>query len=192
MPEETRNKNSNITTNIDENSVLESWVTGEEEWFNANGVTPMVAAIKQLSGLLTLTGASYGKTPSFVKPDGDQTYMNLVYVSMLSGSDVILGGADIDGKVNVGETTVLNQNDGENMLVDAYVNAIKAASGQVPPVFQSSAGGTCFGNPGPEGAGVYALDPATQAPCAPDASCFDGEYITLYYDGMAILLEYMN
>ena len=65
-PDKPRNKNSNITTNIDENSHLESWVTGEEAWFKAVGASQIAGQIKVLSNLLTLSGANFGKTASYV------------------------------------------------------------------------------------------------------------------------------
>ena len=202
------NAKSGIVTNIDKSSVLESWVTGEEEWFNATGVKPLAIQIKMLSQILTLTGANYGKNAGFVKVDGNQTYINLAYVNMLAGSEVILGGADIDGKVIIDNKVVLNQNDGENDIVDQYANTVGQAMGAVPPVFQSSAGGTCFGNPEGDQAGCYKIDFATlmeyiQSGVDPatafrgalgiaDANCFEGDYITLYYNGMAILFTYFN
>ena len=42
-------------------------------------------------------------------------------------------------------------------------------TGSVPPVFQTSAGGTCFGNPYGDQPGVYGIDFSTGSMALPDA-----------------------
>ena len=190
------NSKSLAKVNIDKASKLESWVTGEEAWFKAFGLTSTAMDIKGLSTLLNITGTHFGKNASYVKDENGTTYVNIIYVNMAAGADVlsILGGnaPDIDGTIAIDGKVVANQNDGENVIVDTYVGAIKQMTGSVPPVFQTSAGGTCFGNPYGDQPGVYGIDFSTGSMALPDASCFEGEYITLYYNGIAILLEYAS
>lgn len=187
----TCNKNSKAIVNIDAASTLESWVAGTEAWFTAMGVSPLATNIKAMSGLITASAAQQNKTAGYIKADGNETFINLIYVNMVAGTDALAGG-NVDGKVTVNGADVINQNDGENTLAETYISATTALG--APPIFQSSAGGVCFGNPGSDAlpAGAYGLDFTTGQPSAADSACFEGDYIALYYNGLGVLLEYMH
>lgn len=206
-PDRVCNSKSKTNVTIDSESTLESWVTGKEAWFVANNVTPLAAQIQAMSGLLQLGGGAYQKVAKYVKEMEGETFFNLMYVNMISGDNPLATG-DVDGKVTIGNNTVVNQNDSENPLVEAY-EGIGAQIGVALPVFQSSAAGTCIGIANDSYNGVNSLDieklmglitSGTVTPTdafmaslgAAPAETFDGDYITIYYNGMAILLEYIH
>ena len=184
------NKNSKSIVNIDEASTLESWVAGTEAWFEAiPNISPLAVNIKEMSYILSASASAQGKTASYIKTETDQTFINLIYVNMAAGTDALAGG-NVDGKVTINGADVINQNDGENVLTETYINATAGFGG--PPIFQSSESGVCFLNPDPSAAGVYGLDFSSGAPTAADSNCFEGDYIALYYNGLGVLLEYMH
>ena len=205
------NANSKTNVIIDENSTLESWVTGTEAWFIANNVTGLAAKIRVLSNSLQLAGTNfYAKSAKYVKEMNGTVYFNLIYVNMVAGTNPLAGG-NVDGTVTIGENVVVNQNDGENPYVEA-IDQIGAMINTPIPVFQSSAGGSCVGVDETGNLPAYYLDPAklqsnlgavmqgqmTQDQAlqsslgAPDSTCFDGDYVTIYYCGISILLEYIH
>ena len=183
---------------VDEKSELYSYVTGQEAWFVAVNQTAMAGQILAMSQLVEKSaweqhslGASYTTTD---KIEGVPT-INMIYVNMgvglnigtgedyrgtftkkTSGGDVV--GLDMTANKDVDDLTAAFQFLVDNKMVDA-----------MPPVFQSSDGGTCFS----DGAtGCYSMNTQTFEQGYADASCFSGDYITLYYLGMGIMLEYFN
>lgn len=197
---------SGTTINIDDVTEIYSYVDGNEAWFRAYGVTDVALLIKAISGHIS---AVAGQAPvpfnaGFLTDKDGNLAMNIVMVNMVSGmglsldmnaSPADIAAKDVDGKLTVGGTTVMNMNDGENPLVDAYANGVYGIVGKIPPVLQTSAGGTCAS----DGKNVvFGIDfeAAAQNPAnamvAPSAECFAGEYITIYYLGIAISFEYFN
>ena len=122
--------------------------------------------------------------------------MNIIMVNMVAGNELSLDMnaspddlTDIDGKLTIGGTVVMNMNDNENPMVDAYVNGIYAIKTQIAPVLQTSAGGTCATSlTGP----AFGVDFSTYSMGAPAPECFAGDYITIYYLGIGITFEYYN
>ena len=185
---------SKTTINIDDATEIWSYVNGTEPWFQAYGVTDIVTMVLGMSSHIENVAKQAGINAGFVTKVGENTAMNLIMVNMTAGMGLSLNpGAspdsieDVDGKLTVGGNTVMNMNDGENPMVDTYVNGIYALMQQIAPVFQTSAGGTCASN-GTDS--VFGIE--SGAPGAPTAECFQGEYITLYYLGIAITFEYYN
>lgn len=187
-PECTANAPSHTDINIDTASTLESFVTGEEAWFKAMGVTPQAMMIKAMSDLIAASAAQQGKTAGYTTTDqvAGVKMMNLIYVNMVSGTNPF-AGIDVDGSVTIGGNTIISQNDGENIAVETYLTAIKQALGQDAPIFQSSNGSVAFCD---GETGVYTLTAGGPAPA--NESFFEGDYISLYYMGMGVLLEYYN
>ena len=174
-------------------SELYSYVTGQEAWFVAVNQTSMAGQILGMNQLIT--GFS-GNTASFLsdkKITGVNT-MNMIMVNMGPGQDFTDRGYEgsftavtTDGNGNVvSQTTGLYMNND-----DAYVlNQYKSMTGGQAPIFQACAqvqqsnqAGTCFYN-----GSILTPDNTNYA----GAGCFTGEYITMYYMGMGIMLEYYN
>lgn len=187
-PSYNKNSQSKNVINIDTASEVYSYVTGEEAWFVSMGVNSLALQIRGLSQLVSLSASNQGMGATYTYNDKNKTgidgvAMNLICVNMISGDAVIAGADDVDGKITIGGNAVLNMNDGENAMVETYIGA----TGGQAPVMQSSAGGVCLTD---GSTGVYGLDftSGNYAPASTD--CFQGDYITLYFMGMGILLEY--
>ena len=132
-PENIKNKHSGPNVCISEDSTVESWVTGKEAWFTSMfnsmdiGIsTDMISAI--LSGLEktlnkdAMSSIQTDKTISVGGVNQTKKYMNIIMVNILvpdmsdgfSGAlGQIQGKTDIDGKLTIGDTTVLNMDDHE-------------------------------------------------------------------------------
>lgn len=166
---------------VDDKSVLESNVTGQEAWFVAVGQSNLVMQIMALDNTITAS-LPEGVKASFVAndriTDSKVNTINMIYVNMGVGT-AITGGEKYRGTFTIAENTITNMT--SNPVVDAYISA----TGGQAPIFQSSAGGTAFSNG--ENA-CYGIE--TGAPGAPTPNFFEGDYITLYYMGLGILFEY--
>ncbi|MBE6536789.1 MAG: hypothetical protein E7673_02425 [Ruminococcaceae bacterium] len=185
-------KSANVI-NIDDKSDVYSYVNGSEAWFVAYGVKDIATMILGLSTHIENVGKLNGLNAGFVTKVGDTIAMNLIMANMPSGSGLTMGGPDVDGKLTIGGDVVMNMNDGENPVVDAYLTGIKAMMNKDAPVFQTSAGGTCASDGAQAVFGVdfsggmenvkYGVEYLTP-------ECFQGKYITLYYNGISISFEY--
>ena len=177
---------------IDDKSTVYSYVTGQEAWFVAVGQTTMAGQILAMDQLVSGTAAAMGQSASYLsnqKIAGVDT-MNLIMVSMPSAGPGAPGDCDSSFvKVNSNGTyeVGLNMNDGQNPALDQFM----AGTGGVAPIFQSSAGsGSTFGTAYSDGAtGLYV---APGAYATPDTGVYSGNYITLYYIGMGVMLEYYH
>lgn len=177
-------------------SELYSYVTGQEAWFVAVGQTAMAGQILGMNQLVSLSSGGKASYLSDQFITGVNT-MNMVMVNMGPGTDFTdrgYQGTFTEIKNNPGgESVTIN---GLNMTSNQSVAMYKAVMEQLiamgyvdamPPFFQSSTGGTCFS----DGAtGCYGMNFSNYQQCAPDPECFKGDYITLYYMGMGIMLEY--
>ncbi len=197
--EDVSNSKSANIINIDDATEIYSYVTGNEPWFKAYGVTDIALLIKGMSGHISNVADMMGAKAGFLN---DDQAMNIIMVNMVSGNSLSLNPnaspadlTDIDGKLTIGDTTVMNMNDGENPVVDAYVNGIYGLKSVIAPVLQTSAGGTCASD---GQSAIFGVDfvAAAQNPAnavvAPSAECFAGDYITVYYLGIGITFEYYN
>ena len=127
-PEARKNQHSGPNVNISEDSTVESWVTGKEAWFTAMdfGISAdMILTIlngleSSLNGKNTLSSIQTDKTISVNGVNQTQKYMNIIMVNLLvpdmSGGlsgvlGEIQGKTDIDGKLTIGDTVVLNMDD---------------------------------------------------------------------------------
>lgn len=95
---------------VDDNSVLESWVTGQESWFVQMNATTLAGAIKQLNGLFQYQG---GRT--FIGTGDNEGKMNLIMV-MKSGYAEGIVFESILGKADFGSLKM----DMSNQIVQAF------------------------------------------------------------------------
>jgi hypothetical protein len=73
---------------------------------------------------------------------------------------------------------------------NAYVDGILAATGKSAPVFQSSVGAVFYSD---AATGCYSIDMGTgNFQASPMMGSFMGDYLSLYYLGMGVMLEYFN
>lgn len=148
--------------NVDELTVLESYVDGEEAWFVQFSAVDKVKDIKALSGLFTAHNISFIK-------DGK---MNIIAVVMKAGFPDFSGASSSNqGKLVINNKEVANLMKDENTEVK---DVIYLTGGQAP-VFESDAGGVGY-------VGQYGLT-------TEDDELFEGDYLTLYLFGMGIAIE---
>lgn len=145
---------------VDEASVLESYVTGSEGWFQQFNATSTAASIKMLSnGVFSLYGAS------FTTVDNTIEKFNLIAVYK-SGSATGPNFTPIRGNFSKGEHTM----DFEGVITSTILDQLK---GTGAPLFQSN-GTYCFFN------GSALINPLTMQPVDGDFRLFDGEYLNLF------------
>lgn len=177
-----RNNNSKTEIEFSDTAELYSYVTGQEAWFIAYGMTQLATQIMALDQPIVLTSQGLSQaigqnlSSSFTTDMkiANVATMNLIMINMESGFSVG-GSEDIDGKLTIAGDTVMNMDDGENLTVNMHPALNKA------PLFQSSGADKVayFDGSGLVGDG---FDPAF----------YTGDYITLYYMGVAIVLEFYN
>ena len=210
---------SGVDVVVDDKSELYSYVTGQEAWFVAINQTALAGQIVAMNQLIQMSlpegvSASYTSNQKIV---GVNT-INMIMVNM--GGGMPTGGyVDYEGSLKIGGTMVLNQNDYDKVAHDNATNPylqgyIPIMSGMGAPVFQSSAGqmyvpagldptvpydrwvnpGTAFS----DGAtGIYSNVTTDEYGnitgfIPADPTVFQGDYITLYFMGMGIALEYYH
>ncbi len=179
------NAKSGADINVDDASVLYSYVTGQEAWFVAVGHVQTATGIVVMDTFVNGTATAMGQSASFTSEEkiaGVKT-INMIMVNMGTGAN-IGGNEDYNGSFTKNGVTALQMHDGKNPMLDSYLTA----TGGEAPIFQSSAGGTAFTYADERGC----LGIETGAPASPTVSFFQGDYITLYFMGMGILLEYYH
>ena len=162
------------------NSVLESYVTGTEGWFTIVKASAIVPQIKSLDAIFNMVGRS------FLKPNKDQslTYLNLICVNK-SGDAQTITSQKISGSISIDEASF---NYGKN---DPYLAALLEQTFILgAPTFQSSKSQLGTGYGFFDGTGLK--DVQQQNIVDPANPIFDGDYICLYYSGMAIVLGYAD
>ena len=190
--EDACNHGLGVDVNVTGDSELYSYVTGQEAWFVAVGQTQLAAQIKAMSALISGPGGPHGFT-STDKIQGVET-INMIMVNM--GAGTTLGSETYNGSYTDNGVTGLlmsrpdynrpGTNHFKNNMLDTYGQL----TGGAAPIFQTSGGGIAY----TDGAtGCYSIDFATgNAYASPDASFYQGEYITLYYSGIGIMMEYYH
>lgn len=182
---------------IDENSIIESYVTGSEAWFVKLQLTDIAANIKKLN-------ATFGSNGSFIKNDNGVEKMNIVAINMTNG--MTLGGQGAQGKLVIGEKEVMNLMKNEN----ADVNLILSATANKSPVFKTNEGGLGY-IVSPDNVNFllqnfYAENDYIETVATgneqlylkslnntqKESALFEGKYIGLYYEGIGISLGYFH
>ena len=208
-PTLTRNKYCNPEVNVDSNTVIESWVVGNEGWFQGifGSNMTLVTQIKALSQVLEGYSAMYSGNTSkvgFVKSQGNETIVNFKYVSVISGDNPLaVTGAEAMAMKNVfriGGTDIVNRND---LYLSTFLQYVYANLGEATllqlPIFQSTAkmesatlGGaevraTAYVN---QDGSNYTLNPLLNDTFSP--KLFEGNDVALYYGGISLGLEYVR
>jgi hypothetical protein len=162
------------------NSVLESYVTGTEGWFTIVKASAIVPQIKSLDAIFNMVGRSFLKT----NKDQSLTYLNLVCVNK-SGDAQTITSQKISGSISIDEASF---NYGKN---DPYLAALLEQTFILgAPTFQSSKSQLGTGYGFFDGTGLK--DVQQQNIVDPANPIFAGDYICLYYSGMAIVLGYAD
>ena len=197
-PQYTANKMSRAEYNISEDSLLYSYVTGQEAWFTAMQATPIAQDILKMNMPISMAQTAYGLGSgtgfaTTLPNNGDTQFINLIMINMESMDDAsgLLGATnDVDGSVKIGDQTILDMNDvGDGKYGNETVNTIKGTPLGAAPIFNSSAGGTAALVPDASMGlepGFYNADMSAYA----STELFLGDYLTLYYGSMGVILGY--
>lgn len=150
------------------NSVVESYVTGDEPWFAAFDAVEKVALISNLAGMISSDYLKAGE-------------INMIGLNMSDGAG-ITGASGVQGYIEVDEKVVSNMlyNDSNNEQAAAIKAAIDGGNGQLP-VLVSSDG--VIARLKPTQKGIDILDFGTV-----QGDITAGDYLTVYIYGMAICL----
>ncbi|MBQ9071061.1 MAG: bacterial Ig-like domain-containing protein [Clostridia bacterium] len=200
--DETRQDNSGADVYIDDATKIYTYVTADSTWFVAMGAKPYVTPIISLNGVMKgYNGSTYIVEKA---PDGSEgEFLNFVMVTLNGGETMaeILGGADIDGTLTV-DGKLVSTMDNDTMLLENMVKeAIKGVVGEANlgsvPILKSSNGGWAYIGQDANGYTFNDLSPMLNPQLAAlgleeipkFAPEENGGYITLYYMGMAIVLD---
>lgn len=161
------------------NSKLESYVSGSEGWFVGVGAAAMVPGIKAMDGLFNPFGRSFLKS----NKDGSVKYFNLICVNK-SGDAETITAQKIKGSLTLNDNSPFDFGESNPYLAALLEQTFKNSA----PAFQTSVssinGGYAFGTT----TGLFDLQ--QQQIIDPTNAIYQGEYICLYYNGMALTLGY--
>ena len=153
------------------NSVLESYVAGTEGWFKGVGADALVPSIKGLDQLFNPFGRSFLKTNA----DNTVTYFNFICINK-SGSAESITAEKISGELKIDDHASFDFG-ASNPYLAALLEQTFAMQA---PAFHTSVGAFAYGTM----SGLFDLtDTQIIDPANP---IYQGEYICLYYNGMAI------
>ncbi len=124
-PEELRHKNSGPVVNISKDSVIESWVTGEEAWFESLGISAIAQQVKNFDKKLQTIDSTFIKEEVRLVNGKPTTFklVNIIAVNLLvpdlslSVGEIfgqIQGKVDIDGKLIYGNKVLIDMDDADN------------------------------------------------------------------------------
>lgn len=181
------NTTNGSQVNVDAASDLHTYVTGQEAWFVATGQTPLAAQIKAMNYFVNGTNSGHGFT-SMDKIKGVET-INIVMVSMGTGLSIDGSETYNASYLQAGVPSLkMSRPDNkreifQNPYLDQYKQLTAAENNGVPaPVFQTSGGGI-----------AYSDGKLETGKCLGVQGDFaSGKYITLYYMGVGIMMEYYN
>ncbi|MBE6535388.1 MAG: hypothetical protein E7677_02030 [Ruminococcaceae bacterium] len=195
------NNGTGSQVNVDADSDLHTYVTGQEAWFVAVGQTQLAAQIKAMNRMV-MRCQNNDLSPYY----GSHGYLSTKYITNVETVNMVMvnmgegvafdGSESYNGYFKHGDDVAMKMSNGKNSrdlysntTLDMYVNESKKLNErrEPAPVFQSSGGGTALtdGN-----TGCYGLE--TGALGAPQQNFYAGRYITLYYAGVGIVMEYYH
>ena len=172
---------------------LYSYVTGEEAWFVAVNQVPLAKKIILASGGVK-AGADayvqYGLLPSTASFTSSDKIAGVETVNMkmvIMGSGDLTGGsiAEHRGSYTVVDNTVMNMKVNSDSENKALKDMLVSHSNK--NIFQSSGGGIVYHD---EEANTFR--PWVDGIPGPNPAIFMGDYLTIYTQGIGILLEYYH
>lgn len=190
------NNGTGNQVNVDAISDLHTYVTGQEAWFVAVGQTQLAAQIRAMSRMVSMcNGQVIANGYGYISTDkiqGVET-VNMIMVNMgtgitFDGSETYNGSFIKDGVAALKMSNGKNDKElYQNSALQTYINKTTAMNGSPAPIYQSSGGGTALTD-GENG--CFGLE--TGALGAPQTAFYSGNYITLYYMGIGIMMEYYH
>jgi len=160
------------------NTKLESYTAGTETWYATVGATAMVPQIKQLDAILNAFGRSFLYTD---ENEATRTFFNIVAVNK-SASAQSLTGSEVKGDIIING---YDFNYGANDQTTAYFFHQVFQLGA--PTFETNAGGIGYF----DGTNFNDMTGTPHSATNPNTlGLLQGDYITLYFSGMAIVFQY--
>lgn len=161
--------------NVDSDTILESYVTGQEAWFNIMGASALATVLKGFDSSINLASQVFNKDKSFIKTvtenGSTKEVLNVLAVVMHGSGPLATSTNQIKGEFNYG-------NEGLNMSSNAdYSNYITNYCGGVAPILQCG-GKTVFS----DGTNMYKVNSGEMLPTtidATDIAFFQGKYLGL-------------
>lgn len=151
--------------------VLESYVAGTEGWFKGVGADALVPEIKGLDMLFNPFGRSFLKTNA----DGTVTYFNFICINKSSSAEGITA-EKIKGELKIDDNVSFDFGESNPYLQALLDNTFNMHA----PAFQTSVGGFGYGTY----EGIFDITNAQIID--PTNAIYQGDYLCLYYNGMAI------
>jgi len=176
------NNQNGIQVIVHDDSPIHTYVTGQEAWFVAVGQTQLAAQIKTMSLPLSAASGGHGYL-STSKIQGVET-VNMVMVSMGTGVNPLGVETNVSfvrkGVVALQSSRSSSRAEFQNPSVKAVQAATAAQNnGVAAPIFQTSGGGLSYIN-------------ASMACVPAGGDLTAGDYVSLYYQGAGILVEYYH
>ena len=202
------NKNAPVV-NVDDKSDLHTYVTGQEAWFVATGQTARAANIVLMGGWIDSATGGHNIMAGG-KIDGVKT-MNIVMVTMGTGTDID-GSTTFNGLYKENGVTGLKTagpNNNRAEFINSDVVGLTAQTFGMAPILQTSSGGLgyIFTSPtAPEGYACYFAESITfpipgignipvttpEGNEAKFTQAQNNKYITIYQEGIGIMMEYYH
>ena len=186
-----------------ENSVLHSYVTGQEAWFKMYNADFVVYQIVMMNAGFAPFGRSFVKT----RETGDGTLSFIDFVALYKSGEAegmtttkISGKFSEDGAalpMDFGTYADPWDNFATNTPISTYIETVLGINPEIP-IFMTSGGGTSFFSPDAIpamgiGAGLNNIvEGAPQQIMDPNDNMFKGNQLYLYYSRMAIVFNYFN
>ena len=158
-----------------EDCKLESYVAGTEGWFKGVGADALVPSIKGLDQLFNYFGRSFLKANS----DYTVTYFNFICVNK-SGSAEGITAEKIKGSLKIDDHAAFDFGESNPYLAALLDQTFNMQA----PAFQTSAGGFGYGTT----SGLF--DVQNKQIIDPSNAIYQGEYLCLYFNGMALTFGY--
>lgn len=184
-----KNKNAGALVNISEDSLVEAWVTGDEAWFTTLKLNYLIGGIKTMNTGFKAMGSSF-ITDRNTASGGTMGFMNVVMVNLIvpdfengdfSGAiNQVLGAADIDGKLFIGNKCAMDMDDyNRGGVKTTYGNtAVSDIKSKAPDA-------NAFATP--SGGAGYLAGAAINVTAGSLAASEQNNYLALYYGSMAII-----
>ncbi len=178
-PGEVCNSLSGVDIAVEGECEIWTYVTGQESWFTAVGRAADAALIVALNQPLagTATGYSMPAAIATTRPDmGDTQFVNFTVATLSGVCSYTVNGVE---KMNNRASTITD-----------HQSSVLAAA----PLFVSSNGGAGIYVGTPENPNVPLTAPGTNGTLSIDqaSKLFSGDYVTLIYGGMSIMMEYFH
>ncbi len=171
------NSNQYFSSVTSTNTVFESNVTGDEAWFKLNGANGIAIQISAILAKLDQKAADLTSTYRLVNSS------KFNFVSVIMGEDLTSGQYPINGSAayNVGANgNVLGAD-----LMNPVYQGILGTPLQAAPILETSSGNYAYAMPTQDG---YVFNHLNHTPIT--SSFFGGDYLNLYYNGMALTLAF--